>query len=83
MSGHTALADRVGQHLLQQTPPEGSVDDLSDLWQLKAMVLAGVRLAPVYGKFNLGSDLPIRYQGVPLARRRRSVAGPDLGGGVP
>lgn len=62
LSGHTALADRIGQHLLQ-TPPEGSVDDLSDLWQLKAMVLGGVRLAPIYGKFNLGSDLPIRYQG--------------------
>jgi outer membrane beta-barrel protein len=61
LTGHTALAERIGQHLLQ-TPPEGSVDDLSDLWQLKAMVLAGVRLAPVYGKFNLGSDLPIRYQ---------------------
>ena len=61
LSGHTALADRIGQHLLQ-TPPAGTVDDLSDLWQLKAMVLAGVRLAPVYGKFNLGPDLPIRYQ---------------------
>lgn len=62
LSGHTALADRVGQHLLQ-TPATGTVDDLSDLWQLKAMVLGGVRLAPVYGKFNLGPDLPIRYQG--------------------
>ena len=61
LSGHTALADRIGQHLLQ-TPAAGTVDDLSDLWQLKAMVLAGVRLAPVYGKFNLGADLPIRYQ---------------------
>jgi len=62
LSGHTALADRIGQHLLQ-TPPVGTVDDLSDLWQLKAMVLGGVRLSPLYGKFNLGSDLPIRYQG--------------------
>ena len=62
LSGHTALADRIGQHLLQ-TPPVGTVDDLSDLWQLKAMVLAGVRLAPVYGKFNLGADFPIRFQG--------------------
>jgi outer membrane beta-barrel protein len=61
LSGHTALADRIGQHLLQ-TPAAGTVDDLSDLWQLKAMVLAGVRLAPVYGKFNLGADLPIRFQ---------------------
>ncbi|HET9034613.1 MAG TPA: outer membrane beta-barrel domain-containing protein [Myxococcaceae bacterium] len=61
LAGHTALADRVGQHLLQ-TPPVGTVDDLSDLWELKAMVLGGVRLAPVYGKFNLGPDLPIRYQ---------------------
>jgi outer membrane beta-barrel protein len=60
-SGHTQLADRIGQHLLQ-TPAAGSVDDLSDLWELKAMVLAGVRLAPVYGKFNLGADLPIRFQ---------------------
>jgi hypothetical protein len=31
LAGHTALADRVGQHLLQ-TPPVGTVDDLSDLW---------------------------------------------------
>jgi len=61
LSGHTPLADRIGQHLLQ-TPAVGTVDDLSDLWQLKAMVLAGVRLAPVYGKFNLGADLPIRFQ---------------------
>jgi len=61
LAGHTALADRIGQHLLQ-TPAAGSVDDLSDLWQLKAMVLAGVRLAPVYGKFNLGPNFPIRYQ---------------------
>ncbi|HEY3586807.1 MAG TPA: outer membrane beta-barrel domain-containing protein, partial [Myxococcaceae bacterium] len=61
LSGHTVLADRIGQHLLQ-TPTAGTVDDLSDLWELKAMVLAGVRFAPVYGKFNLGADLPIRFQ---------------------
>jgi len=61
LSGHTALADRVAQHTLQQ-PPAGTVDDLSDLWQLRAMVLGGARLAPVYGKFNLGPDLPVRYQ---------------------
>jgi outer membrane beta-barrel protein len=61
LSGHTTLADRIGQHLLQ-TPAQGTVDDLSDLWQLKAMVLGGVRLAPIYGKFNLGPELPIRFQ---------------------
>jgi outer membrane beta-barrel protein len=61
ISGHTSLADRIGQHLLQ-TPPAGTVDDLSDLWTIKAMALGGVRLAPVYGKFNLGPDLPIRFQ---------------------
>ena len=82
LSGHTALADRIGQHLLQ-TPPEGSVDDLSDLWQLKVMVLGGVRLAPIYGKFNLGSGPAHPLPGLPLARRRGGLAGPDLGGGVP
>ncbi len=55
---HTSLADRIGQRLLQQPPTGDTVDDLSDLWTMRAFSLLGVRLAPVYGKFNLGPDFP-------------------------
>jgi outer membrane beta-barrel protein len=59
---HTALADRIGQRLLQQPPSGDTVDDLSDLWTMRAFGLLGLRLAPIYGKFNLGPDFPVRFQ---------------------
>src|ERR1700712_4790550 len=55
LSGHTGLAGQVGGNLLARSPsgPDAevvTVNDLSNLWEMKANLVAGVRWAPLYGK---------------------------------
>lgn len=64
-SGHTGLADQIEQQLIQRDPSQGDltlVDDLSDLWELRGNVIAGVRWAPIYGKISLFAETPLHFQ---------------------
>jgi len=64
-TGHTGLADQIEQQLIQRNPGDGdltTVDDLSDLWELRANAIAGLRWAPVYGKVALFAETPLHFQ---------------------
>jgi outer membrane beta-barrel protein len=67
VSGHTTLATHLASDLLARDPygPNGQVavaNDLSNLWEMKANAVAGVRWAPLYGKLSLFGDTSVRFQ---------------------
>lgn len=67
LSRHTGYARGIGVKLLQRDPlgPSGGlqiVDDLTDLWEMRFNLMAGVRWAPVYGKLSLMAELPVHFQ---------------------
>lgn len=64
-SRHSGLADQIEQQLVQRDPAAGdltTVDDLSDLWELRAHAVAGLRWAPIYGKVALFAETPLHFQ---------------------
>lgn len=64
-TGHTGLADQIEQQVMQRDPALGDltvVDDLSDLWELRGHLIAGVRWAPLYGKISLFAETPLHFQ---------------------
>lgn len=64
-TGHTGLADQIEQQLIQRDPAQGdltTVDDLSDLWELRGNLVAGLRWAPIYGKIALFAETPLHFQ---------------------
>ncbi|MBF5044031.1 outer membrane beta-barrel domain-containing protein [Aggregicoccus sp. 17bor-14] len=62
-SRHTGLADSVAeQYLSQRSENTQAVDELSDLWEMGAHVVGGLRWAPVYGKLSLLEELPVHFQ---------------------
>ncbi len=61
ISRQTSLADQVKQAFLtQMNLPR--INDFSDLWQMTANVVAGIRFQPIYGKMNLLAELPVHFQ---------------------
>ncbi|MBL8912049.1 MAG: outer membrane beta-barrel domain-containing protein [Archangium sp.] len=40
----------------------GTASDASDAWRMNAHGVLGVRLQPIYGKFNLVAELPVHFQ---------------------
>jgi outer membrane beta-barrel protein len=64
-SRRSGLADQIEQQLIQRDPASGDltmVDDLSDLWELRAHAVAGIRWAPIYGKLALFAETPLHFQ---------------------
>jgi outer membrane beta-barrel protein len=63
-SRQTGLARQVAEHFLQRDPERQFtvVNDLGDLWQMKANALLGARWAPIYGKISLLSEVPVHFQ---------------------
>lgn len=60
----TGLARRIAQQFLERDPTLGieRADDLSDAWQMRGNVLAGVRWQPIYGKISLLAEMPVHFQ---------------------
>lgn len=63
-SRHTGLADRIAENLLRRDPSRelGTVDGLSELWEMQGNGVLGLRWNPIYGKINLVADLPVHFQ---------------------
>lgn len=66
-SGQTPLAGRVESTLIKRSPsgPDSElvvVNDLSNLWEMKANAVLGARWAPLYGKISLLTETSVHYQ---------------------
>lgn len=61
ISRHTSLADQI-QIDFAGNSSIAKANDLSDLWELTANAVVGVRFQPIYGKINLMSELPVHFQ---------------------
>jgi outer membrane beta-barrel protein len=61
LGGHSSTADDIQQKFATRTSST-SINDLSDMWQLGAHGILGVRFQPIYGKFNLVAELPVHFQ---------------------
>lgn len=68
LSGHTGLAEQIGSDLLANPVNNNGnvfpnvVDDLSNLWEMKLNVVAGLRWAPIYGKISVLAEFPVHFQ---------------------
>lgn len=67
LSRQTGYARGVGNKLVRRDPlsPTGGlqiVDDLANLWELRANAMGGLRWAPVYGKISLMAETPVHFQ---------------------
>ncbi|MBL8939492.1 MAG: outer membrane beta-barrel domain-containing protein [Archangium sp.] len=61
ISRQTSLADQVKEAFLtQMNLPR--INDFSDLWQMTANGIVGIRFQPIYGKINLLAELPVHFQ---------------------
>jgi outer membrane beta-barrel protein len=63
-SSQTGLARQVGEELLKRDPVDEvtKTHDFSNLWEMKANGVVGVRWAPVYGKISLMAEVPVHFQ---------------------
>lgn len=63
-SRQTGLARQVAEELLKRDPfDEVTVtNDFSNLWQMEANAVAGLRWAPIYGKISLMAEVPVHFQ---------------------
>ncbi len=61
ISRQTSLADQVKQAFLTQMN-QPRINDFSDLWQMTANGVVGIRFQPIYGKMNLLAELPVHFQ---------------------
>jgi outer membrane beta-barrel protein len=62
-SRHTGLANSVQElYLIERSELAQSVDEISDLWEMGAHAVGGVRWAPVYGKLSLLAEVPAHFQ---------------------
>jgi len=63
-SSHTSVAEAASLEIVRAEL--GSryqvVDDFEDLWRMTWSGTAAMRWAPVYGKLNLASELPVHFQ---------------------
>jgi len=63
LSRHTGLANSVAElYLIERSEFAQSVDEVSDLWEMGAHAVGGVRWAPVYGKLSLLAEVPVHFQ---------------------
>lgn len=61
ISQHTTLARQI-RNDFATNPSISQASDLSDLWEMRANAVAGLRFQPVYGKINLMAELPVHFQ---------------------
>lgn len=61
LSGHTSLADQVATDFAANATTKPASDP-SDLWEMNANAIFGVRFQPIYGKINLLAELPVHFQ---------------------
>lgn len=61
ISMHTSLARQIQDDFYKNTSIS-RVNDLSDLWEMKANGILGLRFQPIYGKINLMAELPVHFQ---------------------
>lgn len=61
ISRQTSLADQVKQAFLTQMSVT-RINDFSNLWQMTANGVIGMRFQPIYGKLNLFAELPVHFQ---------------------
>jgi outer membrane beta-barrel protein len=61
ISRHTSLADQLQTDYLSLSS-KTKIDDLSDMWEMTAHGVVGLRFQPIYGKINLVSDVDIHFQ---------------------
>src|SRR4051812_35639214 len=59
-SQHTSLADDVASKFAMNNAK--TADDLSDLWEMTANAMIGVRWQPIYGKIGIFSEYPLHFQ---------------------
>lgn len=64
-TGLSALAQNVRKDLRARTPLPGR-DEITNDNQLRAGAFGVVRVAPLYGKFNLASEVKVHFQGFVL-----------------
>jgi outer membrane beta-barrel protein len=67
LSRHTGYARSVGIKLTRRDPLSATgglklVDDLANLWEMRANVVGGIRWAPVYGKLSVMAETPVHFQ---------------------
>ncbi|MEW6431926.1 MAG: outer membrane beta-barrel domain-containing protein [Myxococcota bacterium] len=61
ISMHTSLAKQIQDDFYTNTSIS-KANDLSDLWEMKANGIVGLRFQPIYGKINLMAELPVHFQ---------------------
>lgn len=62
---HTGTANRIAAMFLARDPGAGAqqqVDDFSNLWEMNANLVVGLRWQPLYGKLSLLSETPLHFQ---------------------
>lgn len=63
LSRHTGLAHSVAeQYLIERSENTQGADELSDLWEMGAHAVGGLRWAPIYGKLSLLTEVPAHFQ---------------------
>jgi outer membrane beta-barrel protein len=61
ISRHTSLATQIANDFYAN-PSIKTADDLTELWEMTANAVIGVRWAPIYGKISLMAELPVHFQ---------------------
>jgi len=61
ISRHTSLADQIASDFAANTSIM-TVKELSDLWEMTANAMIGLRFQPIYGKLGLMAELPVHFQ---------------------
>jgi len=61
ISMHTSLARQIQDDFYTNTSIS-KANDLSDLWEMKANGIIGLRFQPIYGKINLMAEIPLHFQ---------------------
>ena len=63
LSRHTGLAHSVAeQYLIERSAATQTSDELSDLWEMGAHAVGGLRWSPIYGKLSLLAEVPAHFQ---------------------
>jgi outer membrane beta-barrel protein len=60
-SRHTGLANQIAYDF-SKNGSITEIKDLSDLWEMNANGVLGLRWQPIYGKISLMAELPVHYQ---------------------
>jgi outer membrane beta-barrel protein len=63
VSGLTDIANQVSSQISSVTPAQTpTINDFSNMWQMKFNAVADARWAPIYGKLSLSAEIPVHFQ---------------------